>query len=317
MRNSPTPCTGPSAAARADSPSATLASSLTAVPSAVAAGPVHVSSAARSSRLACTRRAASSGSGSISIDPTAPSTSRRVPAGISWAPATPTTQGMPSCRAMMAVWLVEPPRSVTSATTTRGSRPAVSEGARSSATSTDGCLGGRHPRLGLADEVRDQAALDVQQVGRPLGHQPAHAGEDPDELLDRAVHRAEDVVAAGQPLGDGPAQALVPDQPGARREHLGGRVGGLVGLAHGSCRRPRRRRRRTPRAPRRRRRSRRSRSGRRRPGRPRCGPGAQDPRPPPGRPGCRAGTSQRVHQPWTSFNRASPLTVNRFGTKTT
>ena len=110
---------------------------------------------------------------------------------------------------MIAVWLVEPPRSVTRATTTVGSRPAVSEGARSSATRTDGTSGVRYAGLRLADEVGHDAALDVLQVGGPLGHQPAHAGEDPDELLDGPVHRGEEVVAAGQPLGDRAAQALV------------------------------------------------------------------------------------------------------------
>ena len=138
VRNSPTPSTGAVAAARADSPSATLARILTGLPSAVSPGPVHAASAARASRppppgarpprrrgrarpcRRCRRRAA------------------RVPAASVITPATPTTQGMPSWRAMIAVWLVGPPRSVTSATTTAGSRPAVSAGARSSATSTDG-----------------------------------------------------------------------------------------------------------------------------------------------------------------------------------
>ena len=73
-----------------------------------------------------------------------------------------------------------------------GRAPAVSAGARSSATSTDGRVGHRDARLGLAHQVGDHAALDVAQVGDPLGHQAAHAGEHRDELLDapRAPRRA-------------------------------------------------------------------------------------------------------------------------------
>ena len=43
-------------------------------------------------------------------------------------------------------------------------------------------------RLGLADESGDDPAFDVEQVGGPLGHQPAHGGEHVDELGDRLVH---------------------------------------------------------------------------------------------------------------------------------
>ena len=49
---------------------------------------------------------------------------------------------------MIAVWLVGPPSRVASATTRSGSRPAVSAGARSSATSTDGSLGAGMPGSG-------------------------------------------------------------------------------------------------------------------------------------------------------------------------
>ena len=115
-----------------------------------------------------------------------------MPLAISRAPAVPTTQGMASWRAMIAVWLVGPPFSVTRACTTSGSSPAVSAGARSSATSTTGVAGSDTPGSGSPDEVRDDAAFDVAQVGRPLGHQAAHAREDRDELLDGAVHGGDD-----------------------------------------------------------------------------------------------------------------------------
>ena len=109
--------------------------------------------------------------------------------GPSIAPAVPTTQGMPSWRAMIAVWLVGPPRSVTSATTSAGVEPGgVGRGE---------VLGDQHRRLGgrgdaglgLADQVGDDPALDVAQVGDPLGHQAAHLGEDADELVDGRARR--------------------------------------------------------------------------------------------------------------------------------
>ena len=137
VRNRPTPSTGPSAAWRAEAPSPTFAISFTGVPSVVTAGPDHDAAAARASRSASTREAASS-SGWGSTVPAAPSTSTVVPSASSVTPAAPTTQGNPSWRAMIAVCDVGPPRSVTSASTRLGSRPAVSAGARSAATRTLG-----------------------------------------------------------------------------------------------------------------------------------------------------------------------------------
>ena len=55
---------------------------------------------------------------------------------------------MPSWRAMIAVWLVGPPSVVASATTSLGSRPAVSAGARSSAHRIDGTSGTGTPGSG-------------------------------------------------------------------------------------------------------------------------------------------------------------------------
>ena len=56
--------------------------------------------------------------------------------------------GMPSCRAMIAVWLVGPPKRVTSALIMVGSSPAVSAGARSRAQSTTGEVGCGTPGSG-------------------------------------------------------------------------------------------------------------------------------------------------------------------------
>ena len=148
MRNSPTPSTGPSPAVDADDPSATFASSFTPVPSAVRPGPVQRASASWASRDATTSRSASSASGSRITSPVVPSTITGVPVCTACRPATPTTQGMPSWRAMIAVWLVGPPRSVASPTTSAASRPAVSAGARSSASSTEGRAGTGTPGSG-------------------------------------------------------------------------------------------------------------------------------------------------------------------------
>ena len=148
VRNRPTPCTGSPPADWADAPSATLASSLRGRPSAVAAGPFHEASSSRSRLLSSTRARASSGSAPCSMVPVSPSTTTKVPLGISMMPAAPTTHGMPSWRAMIAVWLVAPPRSVTSAVTISGSSPEVSLGARSSAMRIDGSFGTGTPGAG-------------------------------------------------------------------------------------------------------------------------------------------------------------------------
>ena len=84
---------------------------------------------------------ASAGSGSTVTVPCSPSSSTVTPAGTSSSPPTATTQGSPSWRAMIAVWLVVPPSRVASPMTRVGSSPAVSAGARSSASSTDGTSG--------------------------------------------------------------------------------------------------------------------------------------------------------------------------------
>ena len=135
-------------ALRGGAASATLASSLTGAPSLVRPGPAQVARAARCSRSATTRRSASSGSGSVSMVPAVPSTRSRVPLAIPARRRPRRRRGWPSWRAMIAVWLVGPPFSVTSACTTSGSSPAVSAGARSSATSTHGVAGSDTPGSG-------------------------------------------------------------------------------------------------------------------------------------------------------------------------
>ncbi|MPN05302.1 hypothetical protein SDC9_152552 [bioreactor metagenome] len=83
------------------------------------------------------------------MSPVSPSTSSGVPSAISARRApTATMQGMPSWRAMIAVWLVLPPSWVTRPAITSGRSPAVSAGARSSASSTTGESGSGTPGSG-------------------------------------------------------------------------------------------------------------------------------------------------------------------------
>ena len=174
-----------------------------------------------------------------STSPDSPSTTRKVPCSTSVMPAVPTTQGMPSWRAMIAVWLVAPPRSVTRAVISSGSRPEVSLG-REVLGDEHRRLGRRgHAGLGLADEVGDDPPLDVLEVGDPLGHQAAHVGEDRDELLDRRVHGGHQALAGGDVLGHRAPQPLVAGQARAGGQHLRGRRRWPGRPCARSCRRPR------------------------------------------------------------------------------
>ena len=150
---------------------------------------------------------------------------------------------------MIAVWLVGPPRSVTSATHDRRVQAGGVGGGEVLGHQHRGALGRRHAGLGLADEVRDHPALDVAQVGHPLGHQAAHAGEDRDELLDAGVHRASRSSPERRCLRTAPRRPLSRARPGARGEHLGGGARGGVGLALEAVGDGADRARRTPRAP--------------------------------------------------------------------
>ena len=92
-----------------------------------------------------------------------------------------------------------------------------------------GPVGHGHAGLRLADQTGGHPALDVAQVGHPLGHQATHRREDAGELLDRGVQRDEEGVPGRQPLLDRRPQALVAGQPGGGGEHLGGGAAGAVG----------------------------------------------------------------------------------------
>ena len=154
-----------------------------------------------------------------------------VPAGTASSPVTATTQGMPSWRAMIAVWLVGPPSVVASATTRAGSRPAVSAGARSSAHRIDGTSGSGTPGSGRPLSSAMTRSRMSLQIGDAFGHQPAELGEQVDELLDRFDHGAHRRGAAGDALLGGADPGPVLGQRRGRRQHLrrrARRVGGPV-----------------------------------------------------------------------------------------
>ena len=127
---------------------------------------------------------------------------------------------------MIAVWLVAPPFSVTSASTTPGSRPGGVGRREVTGDEHRWRVGQRDARLRLAHQPRDEAAFDVQQVGGALGHQAAHRGEQVDELGDRPVHGVQQVLAALDPGRHCLPQPLVAGQPGAGGQHLGRRAAG-------------------------------------------------------------------------------------------
>ena len=154
-----------------------------------------------------------------------------MPLAISMAPAVPTTQGMAE--------LAGDDRGVAGRATLLGDQGVHDLGVQPGGVGRCEVLGDEHARAsdgsdtpgsGSPDDVRDHAPFDVAQVGGPLGHQAAHAGEDRDELLDGRVHGGDDRAPAVERLADRRAQPLVAGQTGARGEHLGRGAGGLGGL---------------------------------------------------------------------------------------
>ena len=229
VRNRPTPSTGAvGRRRRPTAPSATLASSLTGMPSAVAAGAGPPRQ--RLAVLAAWRRLASRASrrpGSTSTSPVAPSTSTGCRRAARSQPATPTTQGMPSWRAMIAVWLVGPPFSVTSATTSGGSSPAVSAGREvlGDAAPTARRAWGR-PGSGSPTRWAVTRLADVAQVGDPLGHQRRPSARTCRRTARRAACTASSSASPAEPLlAHRGAQPLVLARPAVAVEHLGGGAG--------------------------------------------------------------------------------------------
>ncbi len=99
-------------------------------------------------------------------------------------PPAPTTAGMSSDRAMIAVCEVGPPAAVQSPSANAGSRRAVSDGLRSSATMITGRSGSARLVLDPIGEQPQHAAADVAQVDGAAGEDRIlHAGEDVGSLL--------------------------------------------------------------------------------------------------------------------------------------
>ena len=101
---------------------------------------------------------------------------------------------------MIAVWPVGPPSSVTIASTLARSSAAVSAGARSCATMTDGRSSAGHAGRGQAHRPRDDPVAHRAQVGDPLGEVAAGLLEHRREHLDDAVDRADHRLAGVDPL---------------------------------------------------------------------------------------------------------------------
>ena len=148
MRNRPTPSTSSLAARSASSTAPMLASSCTLCPPLVRpAPPVAVFSEARAlarARIASRRLS----SGSRTTVPCAASIAMVASSSSVMAPSTRTRHGRSSWAAMIAVWLVGPPSSVTMPTTWLRSREAVSAGARSLATTMVGLVSSGRPGSG-------------------------------------------------------------------------------------------------------------------------------------------------------------------------
>ena len=126
---------------------------------------------------------------------------------------------------MIAVWLVGPPRSVTSATTSSGSRPAVSAGREVLGDEHRGLDGVGTPGSGSPTRwATRRRSMSWRSVTRSAIRPPMLV-KTVDELRPpRHATAATSGVPWRQVLDHRRAQALVPGQAGARREHLGRRA---------------------------------------------------------------------------------------------
>ena len=145
VRNSPTPSAPSATASAAPSGLPRLASSGTGVPSASAPSVIGAAAADERASARFWAWASSSAVGAVVTTPFAASTITVSPSARPAASAAPTTATMAFSRARIAVCEVGPPSVVTSASTLERSRRAVSAGARSFATSTNGCPGSGTP----------------------------------------------------------------------------------------------------------------------------------------------------------------------------
>ena len=117
---------------------------------------------------------------------------------------------------------VGPPRAVTTAVTTAGSSIAVSAGARSLATSTNGWPGSGTPGGAAPGERGDYAVPDVPDVAGTLRHGRAEGLELVGHRARRVPHRAlrgEPVLP--DPPGGARGESRVRGHGGGDREHVG------------------------------------------------------------------------------------------------
>ena len=143
---------------------------------------------ARDRRRGCARARAPRPSAAVVTTPAAASTITISPSTRPVASTAPTTATIDFSRARIAVCDVGPPSVVTSASTLSRSSRAVSAGARSFATSTNGWPGVGHAGGRHAAQPGDHALGDVVEVGRALAEIPAERGQ-------RVAERREGVVA--------------------------------------------------------------------------------------------------------------------------
>ena len=125
------------------------------------------------------------------------------------------------------MWLVGPPSSVTNATTFAGSSSAVSAGARSRATSTNGSSDSGNARHRQAQEHGDRPVADVVEVGDPRGEVVAGAGQHLAEHPERLVHRARRRDALGDLLPGQLGQAGVAGHQGLGGQDVARLAAGL------------------------------------------------------------------------------------------
>ena len=227
VRNSPTPSTG--AAAAGGLAVGDVGQQLHRVAVAVLPGPAQAARR-RAARGPRRRAAASAASRPVSTVPAVPSTSSRVPGDL---------EGTGGADHARDAELAGDDRRVAGRATALGDQgqddvgiqPGRVRGCEILGDENARRVGSGHAGFGFADEVGDDPAFDVAQVGGPLGHQAAHLVKIPTNWSTAACTEATKVVAGVELLADGAAQSLVAGQAGAGREHLGRGAGRLGGLA--------------------------------------------------------------------------------------
>ena len=183
MRNSPTPSACAAAAARAPAPSCTLASTWTACPSLVRAGPAYPASASAATRAAVDPGL---GLGRVGVDGDRALLAVEQhgrPGRDVVEPADRDDAGQPE--------LAGDDRGVAGRAAEPGGQPDDAGRVEPGGVGRGEVVGEQHrrhlgardARLALAGQLRHDPVADVAHVGDPLGHEPAERGEHVHELL--------------------------------------------------------------------------------------------------------------------------------------